>query len=165
MGYWIPQQKEYRNAGVTAALDQGWAVVKGEISPFFTPNWAYGYATHTGELAGCWLTEEQQGEEWAHMFAKETGWEMELMRKPEMVLFSKEGAIPMPSDDFIKGLSQDMLQQAKILACSSAFLPSEVTISATIGASAGIIVVTADGRLSFSITYKTEEICKSEEAP
>jgi hypothetical protein len=117
--------------------------------------------TDTGELAGYWMGESEQGDaEFINLI--EPGWTFtKSTGTPGMgMLMASAAAVPIPEDQFLQGLSNTMVNQARLIACNSSLIPEEISVGASISASVGFFVVGGDGAISFSAKWMTAQLCQ-----
>lgn len=119
---------------------------------------AYTLASEKGNVSTLWFTNDSQGSAVALDKLIPPRWSISKVAAISDLGNKIADAIPIPREKFLKDLGDSMLAQATSLACKSKVRPKDISVTASLAASIGLIVG-GEGTISFAATWETANLC------
>lgn len=112
-----------------------------------------------GKFVGYWVGAETPESALALQNSIMQGWSYEKVASFDpMSVIGSGSAFQIPEAQVMESLRVELLARAKDLACKSEIRPKEVSVTASLQASIGLIVGGA-GTISFQATWETSQLC------
>lgn len=156
-GYFLAPASE-RVEPLETAIDEGYtvkAVTLTKVPEDLTQ--VYKFVDPQGQIGGAWLPANDNGGTAALGNLIPTDWSTSKVGAGGFLAFSMD-QVKLPEEEVIGALRENMFNQAVSMACKSKVMPRQVSVTISVGASAGLIVA-GEGSISFNVTWDSAELC------